>query len=128
MRTAIVYYSMNGNTAMVAGKLAAGMDADLIELKPETAYPDKGFKKYISGGGIWPDCHWIPGMGRERHTAYPNFCAREPGCAERKIHLSFCLPERNRRRESIQETAALSRPGYVCGDNDPERPKGQAQS
>ena len=50
MRTAIVYYSMNGNTAMVAGKLAAGMDADLIELKPETAYPDKGFKKFLWGG------------------------------------------------------------------------------
>ena len=50
MKTAIVYYSMNGNTAMVAGKLAAGMDADLIELKPETAYPDKGFKKFLWGG------------------------------------------------------------------------------
>ena len=50
MKTAIVYYSMNGNTAMVAKKLADDLSADLIEIKPETAYPDKGFKKFLWGG------------------------------------------------------------------------------
>ena len=50
MRTGIVYYSMNGNTAMVAGKLAKGLSADLIEIKPEKTYPDKGFKKFLWGG------------------------------------------------------------------------------
>ena len=50
MKTAIVYYSMNGNTAMVAEKLAAGLDADLIEIRPEHAYPDKGFRKFLWGG------------------------------------------------------------------------------
>lgn len=50
MKTAIVFYSMNGNTAMVAKKLAEGINADLIEIKPEKSYPDKGFKKFLWGG------------------------------------------------------------------------------
>ena len=50
MKTAIVYYSMNGNTSMVAKKLAEVIDADLIEVKPEKSYPDKGFKKFLWGG------------------------------------------------------------------------------
>ena len=50
MKTAIVFYSMNGNTAMVARKLAEGINADLIEIKPEKSYPDKGFKKFLWGG------------------------------------------------------------------------------
>lgn len=50
MRTGIVFYSMNGNTAMVAGKLAKGLSADLVEIKPEKTYPDKGFKKFLWGG------------------------------------------------------------------------------
>lgn len=50
MRTGIVFYSMNGNTAMVAEKLATGLPADLIEIKPERTYPDKGFKKFLWGG------------------------------------------------------------------------------
>ena len=47
MRTGIVFYSMNGNTAMAAEKLAKGLSADLIEIKPEKTYPDKGFKKLL---------------------------------------------------------------------------------
>ena len=50
MKTAIVYYSMSGNTASVARSLAAGLGADLIEVRPEKAYPDKGFKKFFWGG------------------------------------------------------------------------------
>ena len=50
MKTAIVYYSMNGNTAMVAGELAKGTNADLIEIKPEKSYPDKGIRKFLWGG------------------------------------------------------------------------------
>lgn len=50
MKTAIVFYSMNGNTAMVAQKLTESIDADLIEIKPEKSYPDKGFKKFLWGG------------------------------------------------------------------------------
>ncbi len=50
MKTAIVYYSMLGNTEYVAEKLAQNIDADIIRIEPEKAYPDKGFKKFFWGG------------------------------------------------------------------------------
>lgn len=50
MKTAIVYYSMSGNTTYVAEKLAAALNADLIPLVPTKAYPDSGFKKFFWGG------------------------------------------------------------------------------
>ena len=50
MRTAIVYYSMAGNTAWTAKELAEGLDADLIEIRPVKAYPDKGIRKFLWGG------------------------------------------------------------------------------
>ena len=50
MKTAVVYYSLNGNVRYAAGKIAEGLGADLIELVPVKAYPDKGMKKFIWGG------------------------------------------------------------------------------
>lgn len=50
MNTAIVFYSMSGNTTYVAEKLAAALGADLIPLIPKKAYPDTGFKKFLWGG------------------------------------------------------------------------------
>ena len=50
MKTAIVYYSMSGNTAITAEKLAEGTGADLIRIAPEKAYPDRGFRKFLWGG------------------------------------------------------------------------------
>ena len=50
MKTAIVYYSMHGNVRYVAEKVAKGLGADLIELKPVKAYPDKGAMQFIWGG------------------------------------------------------------------------------
>lgn len=50
MKTAIVYYSLQGNVRYVAGKVAEGLGADLIELVPVKAYPDKGMIKFIWGG------------------------------------------------------------------------------
>ena len=50
MKTAIVYYSMGGNTAWAAGRLAARLGADLIALQPSRAYPDRGFRKFLWGG------------------------------------------------------------------------------
>ena len=50
MNTAVVYYSMSGNTAYAAKKIAAELGADLIEIKPEKQYPDKGFRKFFWGG------------------------------------------------------------------------------
>ena len=50
MKTAVVYYSMSGNVKNTAEKIAEKLSADLIELKPEKTYPDKGFKKFFWGG------------------------------------------------------------------------------
>ena len=50
MGTAIVYYSMHGNSEMVAEKLAAKLGADVIRIEPDKAYPDKGAKKFLWGG------------------------------------------------------------------------------
>ena len=50
MNTAIVYYSMSGNTTYAAQKIAAELGADLIEIRPEKQYPDKGFRKFFWGG------------------------------------------------------------------------------
>ena len=50
MNTAIVYYSMSGNTGYVAEKIATALNADLISLVPKKAYPDSGFRKFLWGG------------------------------------------------------------------------------
>ena len=50
MKTAIVYYSMSGNTKYVADKIAEKVGADIIRIEPVKAYPDEGAKKFIWGG------------------------------------------------------------------------------
>lgn len=50
MKTAVVFYSLEGNVRYVAEKVAKELGADLIELIPVKAYPDKGMKKFIWGG------------------------------------------------------------------------------
>ena len=50
MKTAIVYYSMSGNTKYAAEKIAQELNGDCIQLEPVKAYPSQGAKKYIWGG------------------------------------------------------------------------------
>lgn len=54
MKTAIVYYSLEGNTQYTADKIAeilkASCEVDIIRIEPEKSYPDKGFKKFFWGG------------------------------------------------------------------------------
>lgn len=54
MKTAIVYYSLEGNTKYTADKIAEllkeSCEVDVIRLEPEQSYPDKGFKKFFWGG------------------------------------------------------------------------------
>ena len=54
MRTAIVYYSMSGNTKYAADKIAgllkASGEVDIIRIVPENDYPDKGVRKFFWGG------------------------------------------------------------------------------
>ena len=50
MKTAIVFYSMHGNVRYVSEKVAKELGADIIELIPVKAYPDKGAMQFIWGG------------------------------------------------------------------------------
>ena len=50
MTTAIVYYSMSGNTKYVADKIAEKLHADIIRIEPVKAYPNQGAQKFIWGG------------------------------------------------------------------------------
>ena len=69
MKTAIVYYSMSGNTKYVADKIAEGIKAsgevDIIRIKPEKAYPDKGAKKFF---GVVKVLLWV----KHRHYSHTN--------------------------------------------------------
>ena len=50
MKTLIVYYSLEGNTRMIAEKLAEKTGADLLEIKSLKVYPTKGPVKFLIGG------------------------------------------------------------------------------
>ena len=50
MKTAIVYYSMSGNTQQTAETIAKELGAELIRIDPVKEYPSKGFRKFIWGG------------------------------------------------------------------------------
>ncbi len=50
MNTLVVYFSLDGNTKLLAGKIAETMNANIIELKTNKKYPAEGFWKYFLGG------------------------------------------------------------------------------
>ena len=50
MKTLIVYYSLEGNTAYAAERMAAALGAETLRLSPDKPYPDRGFKKLFWGG------------------------------------------------------------------------------
>lgn len=50
MKTAVVYYSLEGNTEYAALKVAEALGADVIRIRPRKAYPTEGFKKFFHGG------------------------------------------------------------------------------
>ena len=50
VKTVIVCYSLTGNTAWAARCIAKTLDAEVLELRPCKAYPDRGVKKFLWGG------------------------------------------------------------------------------
>ena len=50
MKSLIVYYSLEGNTAYTAKLIAENMDADLLCLEPVKAYPTGKISKFVWGG------------------------------------------------------------------------------
>ena len=50
MKTLVVYFSLEGNTAYVADTIRDKTGADLLRLVPKKAYHDKGFAKFFWGG------------------------------------------------------------------------------
>jgi len=47
MKIAVVYYSLNGNCALIAQEIKARLDADLIRLRTEDEKPRGGFAKFF---------------------------------------------------------------------------------
>lgn len=50
MKTLIIFYSFEGNTKLIAEKMAHAIGADIAELKPQKEIRSKGFMKYFWAG------------------------------------------------------------------------------
>lgn len=50
MKTVVVYYSLGGNTAWAAGRIAEKLGAELLPVEPKKAYPTRGAAKFLLGG------------------------------------------------------------------------------
>lgn len=46
----VVYYSMNGDTKLIAEAVAGAVGGDLLELKPKKDLKKSGFWRYVAGG------------------------------------------------------------------------------
>jgi flavodoxin len=52
MKIAVVYYSLNGNCALIAEELKAKLDADLLRLHTEDEKPRNSFAKFFWAIGV----------------------------------------------------------------------------
>lgn len=50
MKTLIIYYSLEGNTRLIAENIASATNADILQLEPQKEIKSKGFMKYVWGG------------------------------------------------------------------------------
>ena len=49
-RVLVIYYSLDGNTRLIAEAIAKEVGTDILELKPDKEPPSHGFMKYFWGG------------------------------------------------------------------------------
>jgi len=52
MKTAVVFYSLNGNCALIAKQIKASLDAELIRLHTEKEKPRRGAASFFWGIGV----------------------------------------------------------------------------
>lgn len=50
MKSIVIFYSLEGNTRLIAEKVAQTINSDILELKTKTEIKSDGFSKYIWGG------------------------------------------------------------------------------
>jgi flavodoxin len=50
MKKLVMYYSLTGNTRLMAESIAQEIDADLLALHPQQEIPAKGVMKFFKGG------------------------------------------------------------------------------
>ncbi|GAA0227300.1 flavodoxin family protein [Metaclostridioides mangenotii] len=50
MKSLVVYYSLGGNTQLIASIISQKIDVDILEIRPEKEIPKKGFMKFFLGG------------------------------------------------------------------------------
>ena len=50
MKSLVIYYSLEGNTKLIADTIKNELNSDVLELRTKKQYPNKGFKKYLCGG------------------------------------------------------------------------------
>lgn len=50
MKSLVVFYSLDGNTKLIADLIAEESDVEILQLKPKKEIPKSGFKKFFWGG------------------------------------------------------------------------------
>ena len=47
MKSLVIYYSLEGDTKLIANIIKNELNSDVLELRTKKQYPNKGFKKYL---------------------------------------------------------------------------------
>ena len=50
MKTAVVFYSLEGNTEFAAREIGTALGATILRIHPKKEYPSSGFRKFLWGG------------------------------------------------------------------------------
>lgn len=68
MKTAVIYYSLEGNMDFIAQQIGKNAEVDLYRLKPQKEYPTGKISKYVVGGKA-------PNLGSVRNLSIrPSIC------------------------------------------------------